>query len=56
VAGGFVSVASAREDYGVVIDERGHVDATASAALRAARREPARMFHRNGYFGPVLRP
>jgi N-methylhydantoinase B len=54
VVGGFVSVDSARDDYGVVVDARGEVDVSASEVLRAARREPARMFHRNGYFGPPL--
>ncbi len=54
MVGGFVSVESARDDYGVVIDERGGIDVPASEARRAARRGPARMFHRNGYFGPPL--
>jgi N-methylhydantoinase B len=54
VVGGFVSVESARDDYGVVIDERGGIDVPASEARRAARRGPVRMFHRNGYFGPPL--
>src|SRR6185436_11031853 len=40
VAGGFVSSDSAREDYGVVIDARGLVDAAATEELRAARRGP----------------
>jgi N-methylhydantoinase B len=54
VAGGFVSAESAREDYGVVLDARGALDAEATQALRAARRGPVRMFHRNGYFGPLV--
>jgi N-methylhydantoinase B len=54
VLGGFVSIESAREDYGVVIDERGEIEAPASEALRAAPRGSVRMFHRNGYFGPEL--
>jgi len=54
VLGGFVSVESAREDYGVVIDARGEIDVPASEALRAAPRGGVRMFHRNGYFGPEL--
>ena len=54
VLGGFVSVESARDDYGVVLDARGEVDAGASAALRAAKAGPVRMFHRNGYFGPLV--
>jgi len=56
VAGGFVSVAAARTDYGVVIDPAGAIDAAATAALRAAPREPVRMFHRGGYFGPLVTP
>ena len=54
VAGGFVSRESARDDYGVVLDAVGVVDATATAELRASRRGPVRMFHRNGYFGPPV--
>jgi N-methylhydantoinase B len=54
VAGGFVSRESAREDYGVVVDGAGLVDASATAELRAARRAPVRMFHRRGYFGPLV--
>jgi N-methylhydantoinase B len=54
VLGGFVSVESAREHYGVVIDARGAIDVPASEALRAAPRGGVRMFHRNGYFGPEL--
>ena len=55
VRGGFVSAASAREDYGVVIDAAtGVVDSGATVELRAAKRGPIRMFHRGGYFGPVI--
>jgi N-methylhydantoinase B len=54
VRGGFVSLASAREDYGVVLDAAGAVDAAASDALRASRRGPVRMFHRGGYRGPLV--
>ena len=54
VLGGFVSVESARDDYGVMIDARGEIDVPASEALRAAPRGGVRMFHRNGYFGPEL--
>ena len=55
VRGGFVSVDSAREDYGAVIDALGIVDREATARLRSARRDPVRMFHRKEYFGPLLR-
>jgi N-methylhydantoinase B len=54
VAGGFVSGGSAREDYGVVIDPHGRVDVPATEALRVTRRGPVRMFHRTGYFGPLV--
>jgi N-methylhydantoinase B len=56
VLAGVVSVAAAREDYGVVIDETGTIDAAATEALRARPRGPVRMFHRNGYFGPPVEP
>jgi hypothetical protein len=56
VLGGVVSIGAAREDYGVVIDESGTVDAAATAALRARPRAEVRMFHRNGYFGPLVDP
>jgi N-methylhydantoinase B len=56
VLGGFVSVAAARRDYGVVLDAEGRVDAAATAALRAAPRPSRRMFHRDDYFGPLLGP
>jgi len=55
VRGGFVSVESARDDYGVVIDALGTVDHAATARLRSERRGPVRMFHRQEYFGPLLR-
>jgi N-methylhydantoinase B len=54
VLGGFVSAAAAREDYGVVLDASWRVDEGATGRLRAERRGPVRMFHRNGYFGPLL--
>jgi N-methylhydantoinase B len=54
VAGGFVSRESAREDYGVVLDAAGLVDLTATQVLRGLKRGPVRMFHRNGYFGPLV--
>jgi N-methylhydantoinase B len=56
VAAGVVSPESAREDYGVVVDAHGRVDAAATERLRAAKRRPVRMFHRNGYFGPLVGP
>jgi hypothetical protein len=40
----------------VVIDPAGTIDAAATAALRAAPRDPVRMFHRGGYFGPLVTP
>ena len=54
VAGGFVSRESAREDYGVILDAGGCVDAPATAELRASKRAPLRMFHRGDYFGPLV--
>jgi N-methylhydantoinase B len=56
VLAGVVSAAAAREDYGVIIDESGTIDAAATDALRARPRGPVRMFHRNGYFGPPAEP
>ncbi|HEY7205283.1 MAG TPA: hydantoinase B/oxoprolinase family protein, partial [Methylomirabilota bacterium] len=56
VLGGVVSIGGAREDYGVVIDASGAIDAAATAALRARPRGEVRMFHRNGYFGPPVEP
>jgi N-methylhydantoinase B len=56
VAAGVVSPDSAREDYGVVVDAQGRVDAAATERLRAAKRGPVRMFHRDGYFGPLVEP
>jgi N-methylhydantoinase B len=54
VAGGFVSIEAAREDYGVVIDASGAVDAAATERLRARPRGTVRMFHRGEYFGPSV--
>ncbi len=49
VRGGFVSRASAAEDYGVVLSQDGlTVDAAATTARRA-RRPDAKLFHRHGY-------
>jgi N-methylhydantoinase B len=49
VRGGFVSRASAAEDYGVVLsDDSLAVDAAATTARRA-RRPDAKLFHRHGY-------
>ena len=49
VRGGFVSRASAEEDYGVVLTDDGlPIDAAATAARRA-RRPEAKLFHRHGY-------
>jgi N-methylhydantoinase B len=56
VVGGFVSVDAAREDYGVVIDERGEIDMTATATRRDQARGTVRMFHRQDYFGPIVAP
>src|SRR5438552_8833947 len=56
VVGGFVSVDAAREDYGVVVDASGMLDLAATEARRAGPRGPVRMFHRNGYFGPLVVP
>jgi N-methylhydantoinase B len=54
VLAGVVSVDAARTDYGVVVDAGGMLDVPASEALRAEPRGPVRMFHRNGYFGPLV--
>ena len=57
VLGGFVSGRAAAEDYGVIVEEAtGAVDLQATTERRAEAREPLRMFHRNGYFGPLLAP
>jgi N-methylhydantoinase B len=55
VLGGFVSVESAADDYGVIVDgTTGVVDEAATARRRAEPRAPRRMFHRHTYFGPLL--
>ena len=41
---------------GVVIDPSETIEAAATAALRARQRGEVRMFHRNGYFGPLVEP
>ena len=56
VVGGFVSVDAAREDYGVLVDASGMIDLAATEARRAGPRGPVRMFHRHGYFGPLVVP
>jgi N-methylhydantoinase B len=51
VLDGFISAASARDDYGVVLSADGlGVDGAATDALRAERRGPTGMFHRGSYF------
>jgi N-methylhydantoinase B len=51
VLDGFVSAASARDDYGVVLAPDGlDVDVPATEALRVAKRGPTGMFHRGAYF------
>jgi N-methylhydantoinase B len=47
VLGGLVSVAAAREEYGVIISKDA-IDEQATAVLRD-RRPPVRAFHRHGY-------
>jgi N-methylhydantoinase B len=53
---GFVSVDSARDDYGVVVDAATGVVDVLATERRRAHRGPVRMFHRNGYFGPLVGP
>jgi N-methylhydantoinase B len=49
VLGDFISVESARDDYGVALSADGrHVDETETKRLRA-KRYPTKMFHRGGY-------
>ena len=52
VIGGFVSLAAALDDYGVVLaPERPHpVDEAATAAHRAANRYETGLYHRGGYY------
>ena len=50
VLGGFISVESARADYGVALTPDRAVDEAATEALRAQRTEPAGMFHRHGTY------
>jgi N-methylhydantoinase B len=49
VVGGFVSVDSARDDYGVVLTATREVDEDATAKLRADRKAPDGLFHRGAY-------
>lgn len=50
VLGGYVSVAGARDDYGVVIDPATQaIDTAATAALRRDHRPTAKLFHRREY-------
>lgn len=48
VRGGFVTRDSARDDYGVALDEHDGIDHAGTARLRAAR-APTKLFHRHGY-------
>lgn len=51
VLDGFVSQASAREDYGVVLDPSGlEVDEVETRTLRKSLRGETKMFHRGNYF------
>lgn len=51
VLGGFVSVESAREDYGVVLTEDGEgIDEAATKAVRREERWEVKLFHRGTYF------
>ncbi|MGE0315935.1 MAG: hydantoinase B/oxoprolinase family protein [Lautropia sp.] len=51
VLGEFVSVESARDDYGVIVDvDAESVDVAASESLRRERRWPTGLVHREGYF------
>jgi N-methylhydantoinase B len=51
VLGGFVSVESAREDYGVIIDAGGEgVDLAATQDRRQSVRWETKLFHRGSYF------
>ncbi len=51
VLDGFISNDSARDDYGVVLDEEsGEIDVAATEARRAGMAGAMGMFHRRGYF------
>jgi N-methylhydantoinase B len=51
VLDGFISAASARDDYGVVLSDDGlSVDAAATEALRKKLAGPTAMYHRGRYF------
>jgi N-methylhydantoinase B len=50
VLDGFVSLSSARDDYGVVLTDSDHeVDLAATLALRAGHRIPTKLFHNGTY-------
>jgi N-methylhydantoinase B len=52
VRGGYVSLEAARSDYGVVLriqDDEVHLDAAATATLRAGNRHDAKLFHNGQY-------
>jgi N-methylhydantoinase B len=51
VLDGFVSAEAARVDYAVALTPDGRtVDVDATAALRASRTRPVKMYHRGRYF------
>ena len=51
VLDGFISNESARDDYGVVLDEEsGEIDVAATEARRGGMAGATGMFHRRGYF------
>ncbi|WP_201830896.1 hydantoinase B/oxoprolinase family protein [Microvirga zambiensis] len=51
VLGEFISVESALEDYGVVVDlDNDEVDLAATKAIRRDRRWSTKLVHRNGYY------
>lgn len=55
VLDGFVSLKSAREEYGLAVNaDTGLVDTQTTELLRRDMRVPVRMFHRWGYYGPPV--